>query len=243
MLKTEIVKINGVDYPVNIIIERRRNSRASIGKNCAYIRIPYYFSREDLSKEIIAMKSWIAKKLGQMPELLCADSNREYNDSDKIKVMDEEYTIKLNYSDRKSSSGKIIGDYIHLDIPSWLDSDIKKEHIPALISRIVSKNKLQFIENKVYGLNEKHFNKKINKILLKNHKSKWGSCSSVGNINISSRLLLAPEDVLDYVCIHELAHLTEKNHSKNFWKLVESAMPDYKEKKKWLKDNGSKCVF
>jgi predicted metal-dependent hydrolase len=55
--------------------------------------------------------------------------------------------------------------------------------------------------------------------------------------------LVAPEDVLEYVCIHELAHLVEYNHSKRFWSLVEKAMPDYKEKREWLKKNGYKCVF
>ncbi len=243
MLRTETININGTNYPVNIIIERRNNSRASIGKNCAYIRISHNLSGENSSKEILAMKSWIIKKLAQKPELLTLERNREYNDGEKIKIIGWEYGLKINYSDRKVSSGKIIEGNICLDIPSSFGTDVKKERISALISRLIARNKMQFVKNKIHELNKKYFNKKINKISLKNNSSKWGSCSARDNINISTRLLLAPEDVIDYVCIHELAHLKEKNHSKNFWKLVENAMPDYKEKKKWLRENGHKCIL
>jgi len=83
----------------------------------------------------------------------------------------------------------------------------------------------------------------INKIFFKNLRSRWGSCSERSNINISTGLLFAPEDVLEYICIHELAHLIEQNHSSRFWQLVEKAMPDYREKEKWLNENGGKCGF
>ncbi|MBI2669489.1 M48 family metallopeptidase [Candidatus Woesearchaeota archaeon] len=92
-------------------------------------------------------------------------------------------------------------------------------------------------------LNAKHFHQKINKIFFKNIKSRWGSCSSNGNINISSGLLFAPDEVLESVCIHELAHLIEHNHSERFWTLVKTALPDYDERKKWLQENGQACSF
>ncbi|HLC81444.1 MAG TPA: M48 family metallopeptidase [Candidatus Nanoarchaeia archaeon] len=92
-------------------------------------------------------------------------------------------------------------------------------------------------------LNEKYFKFYVGKIFLKYNASNWGSCSNSGNINISTRIIFAPGEIIDYVCIHELAHLQEKNHSPKFWKLVEQALPDYKEKQKWLKENSDKCWF
>jgi len=65
-------------------------------------------------------------------------------------------------------------------------------------------------------------------------KSRWGSCSSKGNLNFSWRLMLADEREIDYVVVHELAHLREMNHSPRFWAVVEAALPDYKERKKSL---------
>ena len=62
-------------------------------------------------------------------------------------------------------------------------------------------------------------------------------------MNLSTRLLFAPKDVIDYVIIHELAHLYEMNHSKKFWNIVSQVMPNYKEKEKWLSKNGRLCDF
>ena len=66
----------------------------------------------------------------------------------------------------------------------------------------------------------------------------WGSCSSKNNINLNYLLVMAPMSVIDYVIVHELVHTIHRNHSANFWKSVESIMPDYKEQKQWLKLNG-----
>ncbi len=81
------------------------------------------------------------------------------------------------------------------------------------------------------------YNLKYTKIKISNAKTRWGSCSYNGNININWRLIMAPVEVLDYVIVHELVHLKIDNHSKNFWQNVEMIYPDYKKAKKWLKDN------
>ena len=80
-------------------------------------------------------------------------------------------------------------------------------------------------------------------IRIGDQKSRWGSCSSNGTLSFSWRLMLAPPRVLDYVVIHELCHLTHMNHSKDFWDMVESIDADYKEHRKWLKDNGDKLIL
>lgn len=77
-----------------------------------------------------------------------------------------------------------------------------------------------------------------NKITIRDQKSRWGSCSSNGTLSFNYRLMLAPPRVLDYVVVHELCHLTHMNHSADFWNMVASILPDYKEYRKWLKENG-----
>ena len=76
------------------------------------------------------------------------------------------------------------------------------------------------------------------KITIRDQKTRWGSCSANGTLSFSFRLMMAPPRVLDYVVVHELCHLTHMNHSKDFWNMVESILPDYKEHRKWLKENG-----
>lgn len=75
-------------------------------------------------------------------------------------------------------------------------------------------------------------------IKLSNAKTRWGSCSANGRINLSWRLIMAPPHVMEYVIAHELAHLKELNHSKKFWNIVEELYPNYKEARKWLRQYG-----
>ena len=77
------------------------------------------------------------------------------------------------------------------------------------------------------------------RITIRNQKTRWGSCSSKGNLNFNCLLMLTPPEVIDYVVVHELCHRKEMNHSKQFWSEVEKILPDYKKQEKWLKNEGS----
>jgi predicted metal-dependent hydrolase len=75
-------------------------------------------------------------------------------------------------------------------------------------------------------------------IRITSARTRWGSCSPEGRLNFTWRLILAPPEVVDYVVLHELAHLKVKNHSKRFWNKLQSMMPDYKSHVAWLRQNG-----
>ncbi len=77
-----------------------------------------------------------------------------------------------------------------------------------------------------------------NTLSIRDQKTRWGSCSGRNNLSFNWRLILAPPEILDYVVVHELCHLVHMNHSKEFWTLVGSILPDYKIRRKWLKENG-----
>lgn len=74
------------------------------------------------------------------------------------------------------------------------------------------------------------------RITIREQKTRWGSCSSKGNLNFNWKLILLAPELLDYVVVHELAHRREMNHSKNFWKIVEAELPDYRERRRRLKE-------
>ena len=76
------------------------------------------------------------------------------------------------------------------------------------------------------------------RISIREQKTRWGSCSSKGNLNFNWRLIFAPDEVLDYIVVHELAHRKEMNHSPAFYRIVESVLPEYKKEQKWLREHG-----
>lgn len=116
-------------------------------------------------------------------------------------------------------------------LPEWTETDYK-EH--RELARQVLRRRAEYYAGQMqvsYG-----------RIAVKDQKTRWGSCSSKGNLNFNWRLILAPEEVLDYVVVHELAHRREMNHSQQFWQLVESVLPDYRQRKRWLKENGDRLM-
>ena len=80
------------------------------------------------------------------------------------------------------------------------------------------------------------------RITIRSQRTRWGSCSAKGNLNFNCLLMLCPEEVQDYVVIHELCHRKEMNHSTAFWAEVERHCPDYRIHRKWLKDNGTSLI-
>lgn len=81
------------------------------------------------------------------------------------------------------------------------------------------------------------------KIEVRNQRTKWGSCSTTGTLGLNWRLMMAPSDIVDYVVVHELAHLREQNHTDEFWSLVAEHDPEYTEHAKWLEENSTSLIF
>ncbi len=104
------------------------------------------------------------------------------------------------------------------------------EDLARRASRIIPKKVFYF--SKIVGVS-------YGRITIRNQSTIWGSCTKKGNLNFNCMLILAPEEIIDYVVVHELCHRKEMNHSKAFWQQVENVLPDYKSCEKWLKENGS----
>lgn len=186
-----------------------------------------------------------------------------------MKMKIGEYNVEVRRSKRKSAAIKITADMqIVVFVPLYVsDNEIERlviskskwidEHMLKVQSTIDERSKLEkitfeqvkeladqaveYIPKRVKYYAEKE-NFIYNKITIKNLVSRWGSCSTKGNLNFNCLLMLTPDYVIDYIVVHELCHLREMNHSEKFWAEVEKIMPDYQRAELWLKQNGGNLI-
>jgi predicted metal-dependent hydrolase len=129
---------------------------------------------------------------------------------------------------------------------AWIENKLReyaKEYV-SYMPHMLRRNRKEYIEYKetartLVHARLEHFNTyyrlSYNRVSIKETRSRWGSCSKKGNLNFSYKLALIPQELADYVIVHELCHIQELNHSKNFWQLVEKTIPNYKELREKLK--------
>ena len=186
-----------------------------------------------------------------------------------MKMKIGEYNVEVRRSKRKSAAIKITADMqIVVFVPLYVsDNEIERmviskskwidEHMLKVQSTIDERSKLEkitfeqvkeladqaveYIPKRVKYYAEKE-NFVYNKITIKNLVSRWGSCSTKGNLNFNCLLMLTPDYVIDYIVVHELCHLREMNHSQKFWAKLEKIMPDYQRAELWLKQNGGNLI-
>ena len=117
----------------------------------------------------------------------------------------------------------------------WQKKRRKKRRKPNSLEFIQYKNQaLATAQNKIAHFNA-FYKFKVNRVTIKNQKTRWGSCSKKGNLNFNYKIALLPPHLSDYVIVHELCHLEQLNHSPAFWNLVAKTIPQYKKIKKEFK--------
>ncbi len=241
-VETTFIDFEDRRIPAKIYRERRNNVRFSIGKKYAICRMPNMMPSAEQTSQVKRFEEWVIAHFSKNERIQSNYFGKDYQDGDLLKVGEREYTIRTIPSKKKMHHAKLKGSEIFLEIAEDTPEN-KVKAIRHLLSRIVAKDFLPEITKKVDHWNDAHFQKDLTGIFLKYNTTNWGSCSTRGNVNLSTRLLFAPDDVIDYVIVHELSHLIEMNHSDRFWKIVSDIMPDYREKEIWLKKNGHLCNF
>ena len=239
------IHIEGKEVPFKIFVERRKSVRVSFGKSAINLRMPANLSNGAKEEHYKKAVEWVRKRASKNPDVLLPYELEDYDKKKVLFIYGRELGINIQYQNRKTGRGDFDPktETIILIIPNDITGADKNKMIKQLLSRVSAQLFLPEITKRVHEINDKCFHKKINSVNLKYNSSNWGSCSSANNVNLSTRLLFAPKDVIDYVIIHELAHLYEMNHSKKFWNIVSQVMPNYKEKEKWLNENGRLCDF
>ncbi len=237
-VKSYIEEFRIDNYKLIYEIEKKNVKRITLKINSegnVKIVIPMRVSKESAEKIIEDKKEWILDKLQKINEKKDIIKEKELKSGEELFFMGKKYILKITESDKKECVNIKNDEEIEIYIKNENSGDENK------IKKIIME---WYMEELKILLKEKveKYSKLINKypksVTIKKLKSSWGICSFYGDISINWRIIMAPEEVIDYLIVHELCHLVHHNHSKKYWELVESIIENHKEKRKWLKENG-----
>ena len=210
-----------------------RSSRKSIGivvhpDGSVVVRVPMHATNAQIESIISKRRDWIVKHQKKFESLGPAYSKRDFIDGEKHLLLGEEFVLRVKSAQTNKVDKK--GDCVLVECKemSFVEPLLERwykvkanELMPGIIKPVVDRFKEEY---KVYP----------QKITLRTMKSRWGSCSSKRNISINTRLIKSHPKCIEYVMAHELCHLIQMNHSKNYYNLLMEFMPDWKERKKML---------
>ena len=200
---------------------------------------PKWVNHDQLQEVVRKKALWILKNQAAIDVRKAKKPEKGFVDGECFLYLGQSYSLNISEYfesgirirlDRESSK-------IHVVIPSDTPSQERKEVLHQAFTiwykqqaRSVIDERIQFY-SKIMQLHPV-------KVLIKEHRRIWGSCTGKNTVNVNWKIIMAPPHIVDYLIVHELAHIREKNHSSRFGDLVASILPDCKERAKWLKTNG-----
>lgn len=214
-----------------IIRSRRKSIALVVSANAELVvRAPMRTSLEYIRDLVGRKSSWIDKKQKWILKNGSPAKSKEFVDGEEFLYLGESYKLKIDYCDNIK-----LEDFLYFPEKYLLKSDFSRAKIVAWY-----KQEAKSIITERANLYSRLTGWRFKSISIRSAETRWGSCGAKGSINFAWKLVMAPLEVIDYVVVHELAHLVERNHSARFWNKVRTVFPDYKTRRKWLSDNRTK---
>ena len=237
------VEVNGRTLPVKCIYTRNRNAYARVSNGSIVISLPRCLGRGSAFKAANDLYSRIRKSIIRKPEMYLhgpADELR-FTNGQALSILGSTFTVSVSDADRRTAMGRLQGSCISITIPEEISEQQRQSLVSSITRRIISKAIKDKLVERVECINRQHFNSNIAEVRLASASTRWGSCStpksSGARIMLNFKLLLMDEKCLEYVIVHELAHTKERNHTRRFWETVGLIIPDYKERRRLLKES------
>ncbi|MFP4370503.1 MAG: M48 family metallopeptidase [Candidatus Kapaibacterium sp.] len=190
------------------------------------VRAPAGISLNRIDEIVSRRREWIIAKQKEIAEK--APPPRTYARDEEFWFMGKKYPLNI-IKDEKYA--------FRFDGRGFIMSEECRPYGESCFALWYKEQARHILPGRTYGFARKYGFKPA-KVKISSADTRWGSCSTRGNINYSWKLILLPVPLIDYVIIHELAHLIEHNHSRDFWAIVEKIYPDYKKARKWIKEKG-----
>lgn len=198
---------------------------------------PEYIGDGYINDIVYKRADWILSRLKLVKDINKNMPDRIYSRGDGIVFQGMEYKLKVIEEVEVNEGIRLKDGEFEVHVNAELDEEEREAHIKEFLKEWYRHEAFKVFKERTRFYSE-ILKLYPNNIRVKEQKSLWGSCSTKNNINFNWKLIMAPPAVLDYIVVHELCHLKHRDHSKNFWGLVEQIIPDYKEKRSWLRENG-----
>ncbi|MEL7665568.1 MAG: SprT family zinc-dependent metalloprotease [Methanosarcina mazei] len=202
------------------------------------VRAPVNMSKEEVSANLQRKANWIITNLDKMNEVIRNETKKEFVSGEKFLYKGKRYRLKVTKVNEEI-------------VPSLSFTHSKFiVHVPASVPEYDYPRIIQPLFIDFYHLNAEkillqrarkylvYFESKPSLIKVQPLKNKWGNCSKTNQLRFNWRVVMAKMSIIDYVVVHELCHTKYKDHSKAFWNEVQKILPDYEERKEWLRING-----
>ena len=215
--------------PIDKIIRSKRKTLALVVEHDAslVVHAPMRANEETINKFVAEKEKWIRRKQEQARNFYPPFIPKEYVNGESFWYLGSLYQLKLSHAKKPQ---------LTLNGTFKLAQDALPK-APIVFERWYRKRALQVISERVVLYAEKH-GIIYKQVKITSARTRWGSCSHLGTLSFTWRLVMAPLPVIDYVVMHELVHVQVKNHSKRFWNKLKVFMPDYRERIEWLEKNG-----
>jgi len=238
-----------VDYGSNTIrYSVIRTDRKTVGlevdvEDGVLVRAPNHLSSVEIKRIVKKKADWILRKQAKVNEIKSPPQPKEFLSGEKLPYLGCRYRLKINPTEEiKEASVKLYQGKFQVQVNAQLAGEERRSTIrEELITWYRQRAEVKINERvKKY---KQQIGVEPNNVKIKKQKKRWGSCSSKGNLNFNWKLIMAPMSVIDYLVVHELAHLKHSNHSQDFWNLVGAVVPHYEEKQEWLRINGRQLTI
>jgi predicted metal-dependent hydrolase len=198
------------------------------------VRVVLPTDSEGTPEELLSDNAtWVLEKKAKYDEYRKNAPDRTFEEGEQFPYLGETKEVRVaSVRKRETTEDKIL-------LP---EEDVEPKGIKDTLKQFYRERAQSFFEEKVEEYAEE-MDVEYESVSVRNQRTRWGSCSAKKNLSFNWRLVMAPEDVAEYVVVHELAHLKEKNHTKTFWRIVREHMPEYKQKAEWLEENSTELVF
>lgn len=210
------------DY--TLLRSERKTVAIHIREGRVELRAPRHMPQHAIDMFVASKEKWIQDKLRQQHESMAQKEAESFVYGGRLRYRGNSYPIVAREGSRLGFDEDCFYLPPHLS-PAQIEAAC--EHIYRFLAKRVLPERVRFFA--------KQMGAEPAAIKVNGAKSRWGSCSNKKNLNFSWRLLRADDEIIDYVIVHELAHLYEMNHSPRFWAIVEAVLPDYKARRKQLK--------